>query len=164
LANFYGSWPHLVNPSACYRKNGYLRRDSPPFERRFCTINALSSERKQADSPNVAMSRILARKREKERKRQTMSKRRKTSNVWPSYVAERIGGSTLGSVAIYLADRSAILTNDMFLRSFFPSCHFFQHSLYYNHGYGKSEYLLRDLLVYLTEEEDAQWNMHQRRP
>jgi hypothetical protein len=82
----------------------------------------------------------------------------------PSYVAERIGGSTLGSVAIYLADRSAILTNDMFLRSFFPSCHFFQHSLYYNHGYGKSEYLLRDLLVYLTEEEDAQWNMHQRRP
>ncbi len=44
-----------------------------------------------------------------------MSKRRKTSNVRPSYVAERIGGSALGNVAIYLADRSAILTNDKIL-------------------------------------------------
>jgi hypothetical protein len=51
-----GSWPHLVNPLACYSKNGYLRRDSLLLERRFSTMHALSSERKQADSPNVAMN------------------------------------------------------------------------------------------------------------
>ncbi len=36
----------------------------------------------------------------------------KTPNVRPGYVAERIGGSALGIVAIYLADRSIIPTND----------------------------------------------------
>jgi hypothetical protein len=51
-----GSWPLLVNPFACYRKNGYLRGENLLFERRCCTLHALSNERKQADSPKVAMS------------------------------------------------------------------------------------------------------------
>jgi hypothetical protein len=51
-----GSSQHLVNPPACYSKNGYLRRDSLLLERRFRTIHVLSSESKQTDSPNVAMS------------------------------------------------------------------------------------------------------------
>ncbi len=45
-----------------------------------------------------------------------MSNRRKISNVRPSYVAERIGGSALGSVAIYLADGIFSLTNDSELK------------------------------------------------
>jgi hypothetical protein len=49
-----------VNPFACYRENGYLRGDSLHLERRFCTIHALSNERKQADSPKVAMSPRIA--------------------------------------------------------------------------------------------------------
>ena len=56
--------------------------------------------------------------------------------------------------------------DDCKARFFFPSCLFFQRSLYYNHGYGAVEcWLCFSLfLVYLTKEKEHRWNEHQRRP
>jgi hypothetical protein len=42
-----------------------------------------------------------------------MGKQRKTSNVRPSYVAESIGGSAPGYLAIFLADWFSNLSNDI---------------------------------------------------